>query len=186
MNNIQEATKETYMSHSPATWLFLACSGKHQRKHQSYTLQTLCKGNPPVTSGFPSQRACNTENIFYVMISLCYLAGNPYWLWYKISAALNTLKPRQNGRHFAHNTFKCIFSNENIWISIRILLRFVPKGPINNIPSLVQIMAWHHYCFPMGSWCFRIRDWLQQYHGMFFCKWFTSKPIEVSIYVVMI
>ena len=27
-------------------------------------------------------------------------------------------------------------------ISIKISLKFVPKGPINNIPSLVQIMAW--------------------------------------------
>ena len=26
---------------------------------------------------------------------------------------------------------------------IRILLKFVPKGPNNNIPALVQITAWH-------------------------------------------
>ena len=54
----------------------------------------------------------------------------------------NTLRPRQNGRHFADDIFKCIFLNENIWISIQISLKFVPKGPINNIPALVQIMAW--------------------------------------------
>ena len=35
-----------------------------------------------------------------------------------------------------------IFFNENVWISINISLKFVPKGPINNIPALVQIMAW--------------------------------------------
>ena len=29
-------------------------------------------------------------------------------------------------------------------ILIKLSLRFVPKGPINNIPSLVQIMAWRH------------------------------------------
>ena len=28
------------------------------------------------------------------------------------------------------------------WISIKITLKFVPNCPINNIPSLVQIMAW--------------------------------------------
>ena len=55
---------------------------------------------------------------------------------------LNTLRPRQNGRHFADNTFKHIFLNENVIISIKISLKFVPKGPINNIPPLVQIMAW--------------------------------------------
>ena len=55
---------------------------------------------------------------------------------------LNTLRPRQNGRHFADDIFKCIFMNENVWISSKISLKFVPKGPINNIPALVQIMAW--------------------------------------------
>ena len=54
----------------------------------------------------------------------------------------NTLRSRQNGRHFADYIFKRIILNENIWISIKISLKFVPKGPINNIPSLVQIMAW--------------------------------------------
>ena len=39
--------------------------------------------------------------------------------------------------------FKYIFLNENVWISIKTSLNFVPKGPINNnIPALVQIMAW--------------------------------------------
>ena len=28
------------------------------------------------------------------------------------------------------------------WVPIKILLKFVPKGPINNILELVQIMAW--------------------------------------------
>ena len=54
---------------------------------------------------------------------------------------INTLRPRQIGRHFADDIFKCIFLNENVWISIKISLMFVPKGPINNIPPLVQIMA---------------------------------------------
>ena len=55
---------------------------------------------------------------------------------------INTLRLRQNGRHFPDDIFKCIFLNENVWISIKISLRIVPKGPINNIPALVQIMAW--------------------------------------------
>ena len=58
------------------------------------------------------------------------------------SDSINTLRPRQNGRHFADDVFKCIFLNGNLWISIKISLKFVPKGPINNIPALVQIMAW--------------------------------------------
>ena len=55
---------------------------------------------------------------------------------------LNTLGPRQNGRHFADDIFKCIFLNENVWISLKIALKFVPRVRINNIPTLVQIMAW--------------------------------------------
>ena len=55
---------------------------------------------------------------------------------------INTLRPRQNGRHFADDTFNHIFANENVKISIRFSLKFVLKGPINNIPALVQIMAW--------------------------------------------
>ena len=55
---------------------------------------------------------------------------------------VNTLRPRQNDRHFAEDSFKCIFLNENGSISINISLRFVPKGPNKNIPALVQIMAW--------------------------------------------
>ena len=54
----------------------------------------------------------------------------------------NTLRPRQHGRHFAADTFKRIFMFENVIISIKISLKFVPKGPITNIPALVQIMAW--------------------------------------------
>ena len=52
------------------------------------------------------------------------------------------IETETNGRHLADDIFKCIFLNENVWIPIKISLTFVPKGRINNIPSLVQIMAW--------------------------------------------
>ena len=56
--------------------------------------------------------------------------------------AINTLRPRQNGRHFADDIFKCIFLNENAGISLKISLKFSHKVQINNIPALVQKMAW--------------------------------------------
>ena len=56
--------------------------------------------------------------------------------------SVNTLRPGQNGRHFADDIFKCIFLNQNAWTPIKISLKCVPKGPINNIPALVQMMAW--------------------------------------------
>ena len=63
---------------------------------------------------------------------------------YALIGSFNTLRPRRNGQHFAGDIFKPIFFNENVWILIKMSLTFVPKGPIYNIPSLVQIMAWRH------------------------------------------
>ena len=54
----------------------------------------------------------------------------------------NTLRPRQNGRHFAHDTFKRNFLEENVRISIQVSLKLVPKAQNNNIPALVQTEAW--------------------------------------------
>ena len=105
---------------------------------------------------------------------------------------VNTLRPRQNGRHFPDDIFKCIFLNENIWILIKFSLKFVPKGPINNIPSLVQIMAWRrpgdkplseptlvsllmHICVTRPQWVKGL--WSKSYFE--FCKFFKgldSKP----------
>ena len=55
---------------------------------------------------------------------------------------INSLRPRPNRRHFADDTFKLIFLNENVTISIKFSLKFVSKVRINNIPALVQMMAW--------------------------------------------
>ena len=60
-----------------------------------------------------------------------------YFYW----QVFNTLRPRQDGCQFPEDILKCISLIENIWISIEISQKFVPKGPINNIPALVQIMA---------------------------------------------
>ena len=37
---------------------------------------------------------------------------------------------------------KCIFLNGNVRILIKISLKFIPKGPIDNKLVLVQVMAW--------------------------------------------
>ena len=71
----------------------------------------------------------NGANWAYCSITICALF-------------VNTLRPRQNGRHFPDDIFKWIFLNQNVWISINISLKFVPSGPINNIPTWVQVMAW--------------------------------------------
>ena len=42
---------------------------------------------------------------------------------------ISSLRSGQNGRHFAGN--------------IQISLKLIPKGSIDNISALVQVMAWH-------------------------------------------
>ena len=54
---------------------------------------------------------------------------------------ISLMRMRQNGCHFGDDFYKCIFLNENVWIFMKISLKFVPKYPINNISALVQIMA---------------------------------------------
>ena len=74
---------------------------------------------------------CKLPNKTFILMNCC-----------RKDLTFNTLRPRQSGRHFADDIFKCIFLNENAWISLKISLKFVPKVRINNIPTLVQIMAW--------------------------------------------
>ena len=58
-----------------------------------------------------------------------------------ISSQTGGMKQRQNGCHFADDTFKLIFLYQNCCI---LILKFVSNGPINNNPAMVQIMAsWH-------------------------------------------
>ena len=40
---------------------------------------------------------------------------------------INTLMPRQEGRYFTDHIFKYIFLNENVLISIKIVLKFIPN-----------------------------------------------------------
>ena len=61
---------------------------------------------------------------------MCHKVINSYGIDYHIEA-------ETNGRHFPDDIFKCIFLNKNVLISIKISLKFVPKGQINNIPALV-------------------------------------------------
>ena len=53
---------------------------------------------------------------------------------------LNSLRPRENGCRFPDDIFKPIFLKENIWISIKISLKIVPKSPITNIATLVGLV----------------------------------------------
>ena len=49
----------------------------------------------------------------------------------------NSPPPGQNGCHFTDNIFRCIFVNEKLCFLIKISLKFIPKGPIDNNPAFV-------------------------------------------------
>ena len=65
------------------------------------------------------------------------------------SVTLSTLWPQRNVPYFADRILNTMgpsqndgcFLNENVWILITISLKFVPEGAINNITTLVQVMA---------------------------------------------
>ena len=78
-----------------------------------------------------------TESLVKLLCQLCPATSPAIWQDF-----INTLRPRQNRRHFADDVFKYIFLNENAQTSLKISLKFVPKVRINNISALVQIMAW--------------------------------------------
>ena len=74
-------------------------------------------------------QSCWYVNIVYTDID----TDNGECSWYRIG---------QNGRLFADDIFRGIFVYEKFCILVRISLKIVLKGPIDNNPALVQITAW--------------------------------------------
>ena len=79
----------------------------------------------------------------FIIISL--LAWSPRTV---LITGIKTSRLRRNGWHFPDDILKWIFLNWNIRISIEISLNFVPRGLNDNIPPLVQVMAWRQ----LGDW----------------------------------
>ena len=114
--------KEMHLKMSSAKWRPF-CHGLNVSIHDSLSLNINT----------------NCSAVFSFQVGILWPECSGYFC---VKDIFNTLRPRQNGLLFADGIFKCIFMYENIWISIKISLKFGPKGPINNIPALIQIMAW--------------------------------------------
>ena len=84
-------------------------------------------------------RICNKLCVFMIW-------NNTSWLCYRAVTSLTHWGRDKMAATLADDTFKRKFVKENILISIQISLKFVSKGPINNMPALVQIMAWRRPC----------------------------------------
>ena len=117
----------------------------------------------------------------------------------------NTLRTRQDRRHFADDIFTCIFFNENCCILIKFSLKYVRKGPIDNNSALVQIMAWRrsgdnplsepmmislptHICVTRPHW---VNDWTENlpcHIENFLCRfgfYFSSWQIRVDYSTIL-
>ena len=77
--------------------------------------------------------SCAVYSFDYIISSQRSLViSSPTWLIY--------CGRNNNSRNFTDDIFKCIFVN--VWIPIKIFLKFSPQIRINKIPALVMLMAW--------------------------------------------
>ena len=113
-------------------------------------LLALFAGNSPVSGKFPAQRPVTRSFDAFFDLRLIKQQSKHsrcWWferlsrpLWCHCNVFPDSRIDARNSTHWGRD--ERIFVNENVRISIKISLKFVPKGPINNIPALVQIMAW--------------------------------------------
>ena len=136
------------------------CSLSRLFRHRSKKISKLhvtglCAGNSSGTGEFPAQMASSAENVSIwwchqmfpfddVIMRQQAITPRKDQQCHMESQGHNQLTHQGRGKmaaHFPEDIFKCIFLNRNVWISIKISLKFVSEGPINNIPVLVQTMA---------------------------------------------
>ena len=131
-----ELTKDTpYLALSGELWsVFYEYFNRNWPCYKGFLLYHWCAYSASIP-----RCMCVEHRYSGLMLLTTYLWQTPLIMWL---TSFNTLRPRRNRRHFADDILKCIFFNENVLISINISLKFIPKGPVNNIPALVQIMAW--------------------------------------------
>ena len=71
--------------------------------------------------------------MFVILFKFQWLDNNPVsFQTMAENGRLTTLSPRQMGRHFADDNFKCVFFNKIFWI-LNISLNYVHEGPIENV-----------------------------------------------------
>ena len=90
--------------------------------------------------------------IFFIKSPAKFAAITSHFLLHDVSVIVYTVDHVIASSWLAHggrdnmavidDSLKHIFLNEHVWILIKISPKCVCKGPINNIPELVQKMAW--------------------------------------------
>ena len=120
----------------------------------------------------------------------------------------SSMRPRQNGRHFTDDIFKCIFLNEKVRFFTKMSMKFVPWDPIDNNPVLVYIMVWRrpgdkplsepmmvsllmHICITQPQWvnlsppsAAYMRQWIgSALVQIMACRLFSTNPLSKQMLV---
>ena len=82
----------------------------------------------PVATNF-SEICIEIQQFSFKEMHLKMSSGN----WRQFSLRLNVFRRRHFWVHFLE---------QNAWISLKFSLKFLSRVPVNNIPALVQVMAW--------------------------------------------
>ena len=127
------------------------CSGAEQRRHQSSASLAFVRGIPrwPVNSPHKGPVTRKMFLFHYVIMGYGPSGHGVYLIYASILFTrvlawgyrfIDTLRPRQDDRHFAYD----ISLYENCFSLIQISMKSVPNvRPINSMPVLVKEMAWH-------------------------------------------
>ena len=99
---------------------------QEQAAHQGASVadgaaQLVAKALQHTLSTHPKDSLLLTDTERVMMDITCVMMDDLIILSY-----FNTLRPRQNCCSFADNIFKCILLKENVWISLKISLKFDP------------------------------------------------------------
>ena len=111
----------------------------HVSKRGHWSLQHLPGANEWILTWSPGQHQLLSSTTSHPLPHLLHPSHSLC-----IHPSYSTYSPlTHRGRDKMAAIFQYIFLNENVWISIKISLKFVvPKGLINNIPAMAQITAW--------------------------------------------
>ena len=126
-------------------WLLMArhlASPGHKRKWYWQTFSRFHEERFPLHAQYQCWKKLSNGDEFYAPSNKFKTIRFNIWgilRTTRLALSLNTLRPRQNGRHFPDDIFKHICLNESVRISTNISLNFVPRGPID-----YKLNQWGH------------------------------------------
>ena len=162
---------------------------------------------------------CLNQRWLLLSEALLHLPWNNYILFSKITAitiwgvwvshtqalsflTFNTLGPRLKWTPFHRRYFQGHFPKWKSLHSIKILLKFVPNGPINNIPALLQIMSsspthicvtrlhWINVPVSTGIWSWMqwfvtVAHWRRQYGKTYITNWYKLIQYTAAVKITI-